>query len=51
MLYSKKITIAIIDYRVNLMRQRGEEMNQGLINALLREKRALERNDNDTTNR
>lgn len=51
MLYSKETTIAMIDYRINLMRQRGEEMNQGLINALLREKRALERKNENATNR
>lgn len=51
MLYSKETTIAMIDYRVNLMRQRGEEMNQGLINALLREKRALERKNENAANR
>lgn len=42
MLYSKETTIALINYRINLLRARGEEKNQGLISALLREKRVLE---------
>lgn len=42
MFYSKEIQIAKIDYRINLLRARGEEMNKKLINALLRQKRNLE---------
>ena len=42
---SKEVMIARIDYRINVLRQRGEVMNQKLINALLREKRNLEQND------
>lgn len=42
MLYSKETAIAIIDYRINLMRERDEMMNLRLIKALEREKRKLE---------
>lgn len=42
MLFNKETTIAMIDYRINLLRARGEEMNKNLINALLRQKRNLE---------
>lgn len=42
MFYSKEIQIARIDYRISLLRARGEEMNKNLINALLRQKRNLE---------
>lgn len=42
MLYSKETTIAKIEYRINLMRTRGEVMNMKLIAALEREKRNLE---------
>lgn len=42
MLYSKETAIAIIDYRINLMKERDEMMNLRLIKALEREKRALE---------
>ena len=38
-----KYQIQHIDYRVNLLRQRDELGNIKLINALLRERRALER--------
>lgn len=44
MFYSKEIQIARIDYRINLLRAKGEEMNKNLINALIREKRNLESN-------
>ena len=44
MTYSKETTIAILNYRINLLRARGEQMNQNLINALVREKRNLEEN-------
>lgn len=47
MAYSKETTIAIINYRINLMRARDEMMNLKLINALEREKRNLERDKND----
>jgi len=42
MLYSKETAIAIIDYRINLMKERDEMMNLRLIKALEREKRNLE---------
>ena len=42
MLYSKETAIAIIDYRINLMKERDEMMNLRLIKALEREKRKLE---------
>ena len=41
MTYSKETTIALIDYRINLLRARGEVMNWRLIRALEREKRNL----------
>lgn len=43
MLFSKETTIALIDYRINLMKARGETMNIKLIAALEREKRNLEK--------
>lgn len=42
MLYNKETVIAIIDYRINLMKERDEMMNLRLIKALEREKRKLE---------
>lgn len=45
MFFNKEVTIAHIDYRINLLRARGEEMNKNLINALLRKKRNLEDQD------
>ena len=42
MFFSKEVTIAQIEYRINLLRARGEEQNKNLINALSREKRNLE---------
>lgn len=45
MLYNKETTIAIIDYRINLLRARGETMNMRLIAALEREKRNIERSE------
>lgn len=42
MVFSKDVTIALLNYRINLLRARGEQMNQNLINALIREKRKLE---------
>ena len=42
MFYSKETTIAKINYRINLLRARGETMNLRLIAALEREKRNLE---------
>lgn len=41
MTFSKETTIALIDYRINLLRSRSEAMNWNLIRALEREKRAL----------
>ena len=45
MFFSKEVRIARLEYRINLLMSRGEVMNQRLIAALTREKRALE-NDN-----
>lgn len=42
MTFSKETTIERINYRIHLLRTRGEEKNKYLINALIREKRALE---------
>ena len=42
MLYSKETTLNRINYRINLLRARGEQMNENLINALIREARAIE---------
>ena len=42
MVFSKDVTIALLNYRINLLRARGEQMKQNLINALIREKRKLE---------
>lgn len=42
MFFSKEVVIAKLNYRINLLRTRGEVMNQKLINALEREKRNLE---------
>lgn len=50
MTYSIKTTIARINYRINLLRERGEKMNMNLINALIREKRALEAQENARDN-
>lgn len=44
MTYSKETTIARLEYRINLLRSRGETMNLRLIRALEREKRAVEEN-------
>ena len=46
MLYSKETTIQMIKYRINLLRSRGETMNEHLINALIREARNLEEKEN-----
>lgn len=46
MLYSKETTLKIINYRINLLRARGEQMNEHLINALIREARNIEREEN-----
>ena len=45
MFYSKETAIAQLEYRINLLRERGEAMNLRLINALVREKRNLEENN------
>jgi hypothetical protein len=50
MVYSKETTIALIDYRINLMKARGEAMNMKLIAALEREKRNLEGKENAGSN-
>ena len=42
MFYDKETRIGQIEFRINLLRARGEQMNQNLINALIREKRNLE---------
>ena len=42
MFFSNDTLIQKIEYRINLLRARGEQMNQHLINALVREKRNLE---------
>ena len=42
MLYSKETTIKFINYRIKLLRSRGETMNLRLIAALEREKRNIE---------
>lgn len=42
MFFSKETQIARINYRINLLRARGEEKNWNLINALIRERRNLE---------
>ena len=42
MLYSKETTLNIIKYRIGLLRERGEQMNEHLINALIREARNIE---------
>lgn len=44
MLFSNKVMIDRINYRINLLRARGETMNEHLINALVRQKRNLEEN-------
>lgn len=46
MLYSKETTLNIINYRINLLRTRGEQMNEHLINALIREARNIENKEN-----
>lgn len=45
MTFSKEVMIARINYRINLMRERGEQMNQNLINALIRQRRHLEEDE------
>ena len=46
MLYSKETTLKMINYRINLLRARGEQMNEHLINALIREVRNIENKEN-----
>ena len=41
MKYDKELHIKLIDGRINILRARGEQMNQGIINKLLRERRKL----------
>lgn len=45
--FDEKTRIANIDYRINLYKQRGEGDRLKLINALLREKRLLEKRANE----
>ena len=47
MFFSNDTLIQKIEYRINLLRARGEQMNQHLINALVREKRNLEGKRNE----
>ena len=42
MTFSKETTINRLKYRINLLRARGEQMNEHLINALIREARNIE---------
>jgi len=46
MVFSKEVTLNKIKYRINLLRARGEQMNEHLINALIREARNLENKEN-----
>ena len=46
MFLSKETTLNIIKYRINLLRARGEQMNENLINALIREARNIENKEN-----
>ena len=46
MLYSKETTLNLIKYRINLLRARGEQMNEHLIKALIREARNIESEEN-----
>lgn len=46
MFYSKQTQLDLIEYRINLLTERGETMNEHLINALKREKRKLEAREN-----
>lgn len=41
-MFSVETRIAKLNYRINLLRARGETMNQNIINALKRELRQLE---------
>lgn len=43
MLYSKETTLNLINYRINLLRARGEQMNEHLIAALEREARNIQK--------
>lgn len=43
MFYSQETALAYINYRISLLRERGEIENLRLINALIREKRSLEK--------
>ena len=46
MLYRMETALNLINYRINLLRSRGEEMNAHLINALIREARNIENKEN-----
>ena len=42
-MFSPEYKIKLIDYRINIMRQRNEIGNMHIINALMRERRQYER--------
>ena len=44
-MFSKEAKIARINYRIRVLRERGEVMNQRLIAALIRERRKLENDE------
>ena len=44
-MFSKETKIARINYRIRVLRERGEVMNQRLIAALVRERRKLENDE------
>lgn len=46
MLFDKETTLALINYRINLLRAHGETMNEHLISALIREARNIENKEN-----
>jgi len=41
MTYDKELRIKLIDGRINILKTRGEQMNQGIIAKLMRERRRL----------
>lgn len=47
MLYSKETTLALINYRINLLRARGEQMNEHLIKALIREAKNIKNKESN----
>ena len=46
MVFSKEVMLNKIKYRISLLRARGEQMNEHLINALIREARNIENKEN-----